>query len=127
MATFEDQVQSFDIRGILITSILTGMSILVAWLWKDALADTVNMFLPAYTGAFSSYITATIGTIVVVIFAYLMLKSQKINRKHIITFRERMRISAQRSEKLKRIKEIAKNKKARFKYKYRPKKRTYFF
>ena len=127
MVSFEDQVQAFDIRGILITSILTAMSILVAWLWKDALADTVTRLLPTQHEFLSPYITATVGTVFVVTFAYVLLKGQQLRLQHLYTFREKVKIRAHKSERIRKIREMTKSKKMRFKYKYTPKRTSNFF
>lgn len=126
MSSFEEQVKKMDLRGIIITSNLTAFSIVVALLWKDTLSTTFAKILPHTEGLTSLYLTSIIGTFFIVVIAYMLLKTQEINKKHIYTFRDGIKTRAYRSERFKEIKAmVIQNKK--FKYKYRPRKSNYFF
>ena len=124
MASFEDQVKQMDIRGIIITSNITALGILLALMWKDVLLETVSELVPA-SGLTSLYITTIVATVFVVSFAYILLKSQEINRKHIYTFREKMKTSTYKSEMLKELRKRARLS-SHPRYKYRPVKRGPF-
>ena len=126
MSGFEDHAKRVDIRNIIITSNITAFGILLAFLWKDVLAELFTVLLPQGKGLFSLFLTATAGTIIIALAAFLLLNTQKINRKTIYSFHESVKIRSYKPGKFKKIKEALRFSN-RFRYSYKPTKRFYFF
>lgn len=118
MADFEEHVKKFDVRGAIITSILTALSFSVALLWKDAITETLLRLLPHGKGVLSLFITAIVGTLFVVVLGYMLLKAQNIKKENIYSFKETLKTRKYHPGKLKEIKETIKLKRG-FKYSYR--------
>lgn len=78
MAMFEEQVKRLDFRGIMISAIITAMAFVVGLFWRDAITETIKIVAPQGTGLVYSYITAVIATVIVVIMAYVLMKTQTI-------------------------------------------------
>jgi hypothetical protein len=117
MEEFEDQVKKLNIRGIIVTSNLAALSLLIGLLWKDAITDTLAKLLPHSQGLLSLYVTAAVGTVAVVIIAYIMLKAQEINKKHIMSFGEKVKITVHKPGIARRIRDMIELR-GLFKYSY---------
>ena len=79
MATFEEQVEHGNVKDIVIGAIMTALAFVVGFLWRDAIVATINLFVPSGEGVVYLYVSAIIGTIVVVIVAYLFVKLQRVH------------------------------------------------
>ena len=125
MSNFEDHAKRLDIRGLVITSNITALSIVLALLWKDAITEMLTGLLPHGTGLLSLFSTALAGTAVVATIVYIMLRIQEINRKKIYSFKERVKIRSYKPGMLRKIREFRISN--GFKYKYKPRKPTFSF
>ena len=121
MSNFEEHVKRLDIRSIAIASNFTAFGIVLALLWKDVLTEALAVVLPHGKGILFLFMTASIGTIFIVVMAYLLLHVQNINRKNIYSFKEKMKIKSYRPGLLRRIRESIRIR-DRYKYSYKSRK-----
>ncbi|MDD5417223.1 MAG: DUF5654 family protein [Candidatus Aenigmarchaeota archaeon] len=76
---FEKAVSELKIKDIVITSIITGLGLLVALTWRDAIQLTINYVVPHGEGLLYSYLAAIIITVVSVGAGYLLIRVQRLN------------------------------------------------
>jgi uncharacterized protein YacL len=119
MSSFEDHAKRLDIRNIAITSNITAFGIVLALLWKDVLTEALALLLPHGTGLFFLLMTATIGTVLIVVLAYFLMHLQHLNRKNFYSFKERVTIRSYKTGVLRNIRESFKPRKIRYRYKPR--------
>ncbi len=81
MTSLEESAKKLDFRGMMLTSIVTALSFVVGLFWRDAISDTINQIVPGGEGLFYKYLTAIIVTVIVVVIAYVLIKSQDIGQK----------------------------------------------
>ena len=120
MNSFEDHVKRLDIRNIAITSNITAFGIVLALLWKDVLTEALAILVPHGTGLLFLFMTASIGTVLIVALAYFLLHLQQLNRKNIYSFKERVKISSYKAGMLRNVRENLKPRKSCYHYKPRP-------
>ena len=72
-----DELKTLNIKTIIITTILSAFSFLVALTWRDAIQKTLNTFLPEGEGLFYDYLTALIITLIAVTVTYTLLHLEK--------------------------------------------------
>ena len=116
MSNFEEHARRLDIRNIIITSNITAFGILLALLWKDVLTEALAILFPGGKGLLFLLMTASIGTVFIVILAYLVLHTQKINRKNIYSFKERVKVKSYKPGMLREIREAIRIKKRSYRY-----------
>ncbi len=128
---FEEQAKKLDLRGIIITSIITALSFVVALFWRDAISLTVNQFFPETHEIAPKYIVAVLFTLVAAVVSFGLLKSQEIRIHEFITFQVRAKEKEKAKNKDKHdangeLQEEIKNLMAKvakyqqFKYNYKP-------
>lgn len=130
---FEEQAKKLDFRGIIITSIITALSFVVALFWRDAISLTVNQFFPETHEMASKYMVAMVFTIIAAVASFILLKSQEIRIHELVTLqiktkekeREKNKDSTN-SELQEEIKKLLSkvSKYQSFKYHYKPGKRS---
>ena len=79
MANFEEHAAKLDIKGIVVTMILSAFGFLVALQWRDAIKITIDTFLPAGEGLLYTYFAAIIVTVIAVIVTFVLIKVQQMN------------------------------------------------
>ncbi len=84
MGELEDSIQKMDFRAIVFTAIITALSFVVGLFWRDAITETINQFVPGGEGIFYKYLAAVIATIIVVIFAYILIRVQNLKMKRLM-------------------------------------------
>lgn len=77
MAKFEEHAESFDIKSVVITMILSAFGFLVALAWRDAIQQTIDLFVPAGEGLSYTYFAAILVTVIAVIVTFILIKIQK--------------------------------------------------
>ncbi|MBI2172970.1 MAG: hypothetical protein HYT73_02030 [Candidatus Aenigmarchaeota archaeon] len=78
MGELEESIQKMDFRAIVFAAIITALSFVVGLFWRDAITETINQFIPGGEGLFYKYLAAVIATIIVVIFAYILIRAQNL-------------------------------------------------
>ena|SRR3989338_436362 len=84
MGELEESIQKMDFRAIVFTAIITALSFVVGLFWRDAIADTINSIIPEGEGLFFKYLAAVIATIIVVIFAYILVRAQNLKIEKLV-------------------------------------------
>lgn len=79
MAKFEEHAAHLDIKSIVITMILSALGFLTAFQWRDAIKETINLFVPQGEGLFYTYLVAVVVTIVAVAVTFVLIRLQKMN------------------------------------------------
>ena len=72
-----EELKTLNIKTIMITTILSAFSFLVALTWRDAIRKTLNTFLPEGEGLYYDYLAAIIITMIAVAVTYTLLHIQK--------------------------------------------------
>ncbi len=71
------ELKTLNIKTIIITTILSAFSFLVALTWRDAIQKTINTFLPEGEGLYYDYLAAIIITMLAVVVTYTVLHIEK--------------------------------------------------
>ena len=76
MSNFEENVEKLNIRGIILSSVMTAFGLVVALAWKDTINATVTYVMPDNDDGTlkGMYITAVAVTALVMGLAVLVLK-----------------------------------------------------
>ena len=76
MSNFEENVEKLNIRGIILSSVMTAFGLVVALAWKDTINATVTYLMPDNDDGTlkGMYITAVAVTVLVMGLAILVLK-----------------------------------------------------
>jgi VanZ family protein len=64
------------IKSIIKTSIVTALTIATAFIWKDVIIETIELFLPPREELFYKFIAAVLSTVLVIITIYAVLKTE---------------------------------------------------
>ena len=90
---------------ILISSIITALSFVVGLFLRDAITETINQLIPGGEGIFYKYLAAVIATIIVVIFAYILIRAQNLKIQRLAEKLDQMekRGTARRKKAVKKI------------------------
>tara|TARA_B110000438_G_scaffold278342_1_gene301799 strand:- start:49 stop:357 length:309 start_codon:yes stop_codon:yes gene_type:complete len=80
MSDFKENIEKLNIRGIVMSSVMTAFGLVVALSWKDAINGLVTRILPSGNtdSLLSLFITAAAVTLLVVVLASVALR---INRR----------------------------------------------
>src|SRR3989344_7198270 len=105
MGEVEDSIQKMDFRAIVFTAIITALSFVVGLFWRDAITETINQLIPGGEGIFYKYLAAVIATIIVVIFAYILIRAQNLKIQRLAEKLDQMekRGTARRKKAVKKI------------------------
>ncbi len=79
MADFEQHAAQMNIKEIVVTMILSALGFLVALSWRDAIKETIDLFLPAGEGLFWKYVSAMGVTLIAVAVTLVLIKIRKAN------------------------------------------------
>ena len=77
MSDFKENVEKLNVRGIVLSSVMTAFGLVVALVWKDTIIATVDYLLPnTDDGTLQGmYISATAVTLLVIVLAINILVS----------------------------------------------------
>ncbi|MEM5798565.1 MAG: DUF5654 family protein [Candidatus Aenigmatarchaeota archaeon] len=79
MAEIEKEIEKLNIRGIILSAIITAFSFVIGLAWRDAIMATIEQIKPTGSGLFYTYVYAIMVTIFVVLMAFILIKlNQKI-------------------------------------------------
>ena len=79
MAKFEEHAAKLDVKSIVVTMILSALGFLTALAWRDAIRDTIDLFVPTGEGLTFTYFAAILVTIIAVVVTFVLVKLQKAN------------------------------------------------
>ena len=92
---FEASAKNLDIRGLLISAIVTALAFVVGLFWNDAIKSTIELIIPSGgEKLYYKYVAAIIITITVAVVAYMLYRSQRIKVKDLARLVERERMLA---------------------------------
>ena len=77
MSDFEEHVENLNIKSIVITMILSAFGFLVALAWRDAIKESIDLFVPTGEGVFYTYVAAILVTVIAVVVTFVLIKIQK--------------------------------------------------
>ena len=77
MAKFEEHAAKMDIKGIVVTMILSAFGFLVALQWRDAISATIDKLIPPGEGLLYSYLVAIVVTAIAVVVTFILVKIQQ--------------------------------------------------
>ena len=102
MADFRENVDKLNVRGIILSAMMTAFGLVVALSWKDAINALVARIIPSGSAnsLLGQFITATAVTLLVVVLATTVLR---INRR---LERQWERMSEQMSEQIDRVTDL---------------------
>lgn len=86
MATLEEHARKRDIHGMLISAIITALAFVVGLFWNDALRSGIETIIPPSERVSAKFIAAFIVTILVVLVAWTLIRTQELGetaRKHL--------------------------------------------
>ena len=76
---FEEHAASLDIKGIVITMILSALGFLVALQWRDAIKSTIDILVPAGEGLTYTYTATILVTVIAVIATFVLIKLKDVD------------------------------------------------
>lgn len=82
MPTFEEHAKKADIKGLMITAIMTALAFTAAFFWNDAVKSAIESFIPTGDKISAKFIAAIIVTVIVVVVAYVLFKTQELSGKY---------------------------------------------
>ena len=84
MSDFKENVEKLNVRGIVLSSVMTAFGLVVALVWKDTIIATVDYLLPnTDDGTLQGmYISATAVTLLVIVLAKFAIKlNERVERE----------------------------------------------
>ena len=66
-----------NIRFRIEQAVITGFTLVVAFIWKDVIEEFIEVIVPPGEELFAKFITAILATILVVIMIYIILRTEK--------------------------------------------------
>ncbi len=79
MASFEEHAANMQLKGLVITMILSALGFLVALQWRDAISATIDVLIPAGEGLTYTYMATGLVTIIAVVMAFVLIRIQQAN------------------------------------------------
>ncbi|MBI5060690.1 MAG: hypothetical protein HZB67_00070 [Candidatus Aenigmarchaeota archaeon] len=82
MASLEEYARKKDVRGIVVTAIMTSFAFVMAFFWNDAIKSAIEDIVPTGDKLTYKFTTALMVTVIVIFAAWLVIKTQEISKKH---------------------------------------------
>jgi hypothetical protein len=79
MAKFEEHAARLDIKSMIITMVLSALGFLVALAWRDAIQQSIELFVPRGEGLAYTYLAAIVVTIIAAAVTFVLIRLQKID------------------------------------------------
>ena len=70
----EDKAKAMDVKGVILTLVISSFGFVAALFWRDAVKDLINEFVPEGQGLIYSFGTAVLVTIIAVVVIFLVSK-----------------------------------------------------
>ncbi|MBN2043309.1 MAG: hypothetical protein JW754_05910 [Candidatus Aenigmarchaeota archaeon] len=84
MKTLEEQAMKLDIKGVILTLIISSFGFVAALFWRDAIRELILKFVPESQGITFYFAAAIIATVIAVIVIYILsrfLKEEETTKK----------------------------------------------
>lgn len=72
MAAIEEKAKTLDIKGVILTLIISSFGFVAALFWRDAIKDMIAEIVPEGEGLTYSFAAAIIVTIIAVVAIYIV-------------------------------------------------------
>lgn len=72
--SFEKHAEEMDLKGLMVTMVISALGFLVALQWRDAIKLTIDTFLPGGEGIMYSYMVALVVTIAAAVVAFILMR-----------------------------------------------------
>jgi type VI protein secretion system component VasK len=82
MPSLEEYAKRMDVRGMMVTAIITALAFVVALFWNDAIRSAIDTIIPGSDKLSYKFLTAMVVTVVVVFVSWLLIKTQEVSKKH---------------------------------------------
>ena len=79
MGGFEEHAEKMDIKSIVITMILSSLGFLLALAYRDAIQQTIDLFVPKGEGLFYTWLAAIVITFIAVAITFVVIRLQKMD------------------------------------------------
>ena len=70
----EQEIEKLNIRGVILTSVLTAFGFVIALLWRDAVMKSIEYLKPQEESLLWIYFSALLVTIILTFAGYLLVK-----------------------------------------------------
>lgn len=105
MSELEEYLKQRDIKNILITIILSSFGFLVALTWRDAIKQTIDLYLPHGQGLAYTYFAAFAVTIIALVVATILMKVREIELTSALQKLKDVKLNSAKRQTLSREKE----------------------
>ncbi|MBI2578377.1 MAG: hypothetical protein HYW26_01565 [Candidatus Aenigmarchaeota archaeon] len=99
MATLEEHARKRDIHGMLTSAIITALAFVVGLFWNDALRSGIETIIPPSERVSAKFMTAFIVTILVMLAAWTLIKTQELGEITAKRLKERAELMEKRIRK----------------------------
>ncbi|MFH0836511.1 MAG: DUF5654 family protein [Candidatus Aenigmatarchaeota archaeon] len=82
MATIQEQAEKLNIRGIMITAIVTSLAFVVGLFWNDAIRTAIESLFPSRDEVGIKLFAAILVTLIVSFVIYMIYRTQQITEKY---------------------------------------------
>jgi len=82
MAGLEEYAKRMDVRGMMLTAVITALALVVGLFWNDAIRSAIETIVPPSDTLSYKFIAAMMVTVIVVFIAWLLVKTNEISKKH---------------------------------------------
>jgi len=79
MEEFKEHASKLDIKSIVVTMILSALGFLVALAWRDAIQQSIELFVPSGEGLAYTYLAAILVTVIAVVVTFVLIRLQKMD------------------------------------------------
>ena len=90
MATLEEYAKKRDVRGMLLAAILTALSFVIGLFWNDAIRSGIETIIPIQERVSAKFMAALFVTIMGVLVAYTLIKTDEFREKAKIRLQKRL-------------------------------------
>ena len=95
--TIQEHAENLDIKGIMITAVVTALAFVVGLFWNDAIRTAIETIFPSRDEVGMKMFAAVLVTIIISIVIYMIYRTQKITEKYEKEFK---RIALEQKRKL---------------------------
>ena len=76
---FDEAAPEFKVKDTIVATITAALGFVTAFVWRDAIQETINQLVPAGEGLTYTYLAAILVTIIAMVVVYVLYRIQKAN------------------------------------------------
>jgi hypothetical protein len=84
MTSIQDEAKKLNVRGILISAVVSALSFVIALFWRDAITETIKTLAPAGDGLYYKYWIALSVTVMGGFVIYFVYKLEQFHQEKIL-------------------------------------------